>query len=208
MRSVVLLLLTACSTLPTLAAVQENFVRFESDIGPFLSQGDIEAVVMMSPFTPEQFADPDGIGGWHQHVSFFTGNGATLNWASVLLHAEIHFLVVQPGDYLIPDWNNPLLESPFPIVGNYSVTSNVFYLGIVGKGSPWPTIPTGYNVAGWAEVHRVGSTFTVARSAVAFDEQGIIVGTTTAIPEPGSCAIAIAGVVVSLGRRARRDRLN
>lgn len=212
------------SASPACAVVIDDFIRFESDIGPFLSEGDLEAIVMLEPFTPEQLADPDGEGvpSWHQHASFFTGTGERFELASYLLHVSIEFFVVDHGDHLV--WGPGLggfPDSPFPKTDDSFVPDDTFYLGVIGQGSFFPiTDPSGNRiVTGWAEVRRIepelifnpetfkfefGPAFEVVQSAVSFqvNEGGIIVGTRIAIPEPTS-SILTGLAFMAAARRSR-----
>jgi len=86
-----------------------------------------------------------------------------------------------------------LLDVPFP---------GDFYLGVATTG-PGP-IPGGAptsgfarNVFGWVHLKNDARGLSILGSAMAYGEGGIIVGTTTAVPEPGTfllSAIGLAGL--------------
>jgi hypothetical protein len=56
------------------------------------------------------------------------------------------------------------------------------------------------HIFGWARLGHSGDNLVLLGSAMAFHEEGIYIGTTTAVPEPGSVVAGMATVIL-LGRR-------
>lgn len=82
-----------------------------------------------------------------------------------------------------------------------------FYLAVATTG---PGLPPGAafaerNVWGWVHLRNDASGLSVLGSAMAYGEGGIIVGTTTPVPEPGTAALMLLGLAA--GGWATRRRL-
>jgi len=76
--------------------------------------------------------------------------------------------------------------------------SRSFYLGVntgLGFGDSWRS------VFGWVELYNNGSEVELLRSAVTYDTAGIVIGTTTTVPEPGVFPVVAAGFLLVPRRR-------
>jgi hypothetical protein len=80
----------------------------------------------------------------------------------------------------------------------------------VGTGDFWLGVATGTvlfgerTVYGWAHMHPVGSVLTMVDNTVSYNSLGIVVGTTTVVPEPATISTAICSLL--WGFTARRGR--
>ncbi len=137
---------------------------------------------------------------------------ATLRGVNVNLDEGSDWYVVNPGDVfsaenianglftpLITVFSSPTLH---PAVELGNAFSDI-YLGVnTGRGS------NGRNVFGWVHLRPNNITGSASldmlANVVSYDSQGIIVGTTTAVPEPSSLALIGMGIGVLLRRRALR----
>jgi PEP-CTERM motif len=76
-----------------------------------------------------------------------------------------------------------------------------FYIGVAydigNAGSPYA------KDFGWAKLIRSGTDVSVLDSAM-YTDSGIVVGTTSTVPEPSSLSLLALGVVVMLGRKKRQ----
>jgi hypothetical protein len=83
------------------------------------------------------------------------------------------------------------------------------YLGVASSG--------GYvdrDVFGWVLLRPIGAsvppiltpTLTMIDNAMSYDSEGIIIGTGTAVPEPGAALLAAFGVWLFVGSKVRRGR--
>jgi hypothetical protein len=139
----------------------------------------------------------------------FEYDGARIK-ASVLTADEgSDWFLVQPGDAFSRATINagqfPTIINliPPPAGGEVTVGSGEFYLG-VSTGS-WMTSPderprTAY---GWVHLRPVNGVLTMVSNVMSYNSPGIIVGTTTLVPEPATCVLVTAAGLVCLCRRRR-----
>jgi hypothetical protein len=80
-----------------------------------------------------------------------------------------------------------------------------FYLAFnTGVGFSAPATPN-RQIFGWAHFINHGDSIELVSSAISYDVPGIIVGTATAIPEPGGVALLLMGLaMISITRHRRR----
>ncbi len=119
------------------------------------------------------------------------------------------WFLVQPGDVFsrstIDAGEFPTIINlvPRPIVmGEVTVGSDEFYLGVsTGKGTNAQHIP--YRTAyGWVHLRPVDGVLTMVENVMSYNSRGIIVGTTTVVPEPAAWAlVSIAGLGCLFRRR-------
>ena len=84
----------------------------------------------------------------------------------------------------------------------YTFTGN-FYLGLRTPALDNPQPPP--RDFGWAEFQNTGDDLVLIDHAIAYNAQGIIVDTTTAIiPEPSQVSLLSLGVLGMIMRRSRR----
>lgn len=97
-----------------------------------------------------------------------------------------------------------------PITQTIAIPSGSFYLGVnTGRGME-PNGQPKRNIFGWVSLEQSGGgivpvTLTLKGSAMAYNEGGIIVGTKTAIPEPGASAV-LASCAALIFATAGRNR--
>jgi hypothetical protein len=86
-----------------------------------------------------------------------------------------------------------------------TTTGASFYL-CVNTGTGFSATGPNREIFGWAELKSDGSTLSLSSSAVSYTMPGIIIGTTTAVPEPASAGLffSIASVFVALASKRRR----
>jgi hypothetical protein len=146
-------------------------------------------------------------------------NGGQMNDGTQILDVINVFALAKVGEVITADsfahgvsaannpYSNPAAGLDFYLAG--MVDTGIFLdpgepSVIAGPGST--TTPEGmpHDVRfGWAHiVFNQAGTATVLSSAIAYGEGGIVVGSLQAVPEPGSAALALIGLVaVGLSRR-------
>ncbi len=82
------------------------------------------------------------------------------------------------------------------------------YLGVnSGQGFG----PDDRNVFGWVLLRPISGVLTMVENVMSYDSPGIVIGTTTLVPEPSTMAMAFCGALILLRRphrpRGRRPRL-
>lgn len=93
-------------------------------------------------------------------------------------------------------------------VGTNQIGDSISDFDIPDSGSSYFSIAIGVGVSefpqlGWIEIANNGGVLTSLGSAVAVGEQGIIVGTTTAIPEASTISLTCLIAAVFINRRKR-----
>lgn len=142
-----------------------------------------------------------------------------LSFPFITADADIALRLTRPGEVLTADTFK--LPNPAATPQGLSlaeVNGKDFYLaGMVTTGPRDPGEPAWDPVTspviqrfGWAHfVVNAQGVLTVADSAMAYVEQGIVAGTVQAVPEPGTYALMGIGLVGLVGlsalRKARRD---
>jgi hypothetical protein len=121
----------------------------------------------------------------------------------ICLDVSLDILPVAVGDHFTKE---AVLRTPgaeFLGLGDLDSASS-FYLGIYT-----PTRFSGFETnlpigIGWVRISYLNGTFAVLDSAIDFSGQGLIVGTTTVIPE-GATPACVALFLLGLGTSRRRD---
>lgn len=92
--------------------------------------------------------------------------------------------------------------TPFVYSSNYVLTGD-FFVGLVtpSKDSSFATLPPAY---GWARLRSSNGVLSLVDHAIDYSGNGLIVGTTTVVPEPGSGILFVTAACGLLHRR-RRD---
>jgi hypothetical protein len=87
---------------------------------------------------------------------------------------------------------------------NYSLSS-IFYVGLEtpSREAGFATLPPAY---GWARMSSSGGVLTLLDHAIDYSGNGLIVGTTTVVPEPGVTGLIAIGLTCILTRRCRTRR--
>lgn len=145
------------------------------------------------------------------HMLFFNLNSSgTISTVTFTLGGGFAFYAVDA--LTVFDVNYAQTHTPFSGntgggPGTLATPFNVpFYLGYyVQSGNPSPTINANSNDGyGWAELIRNANGLSLLDSALQFPSGGIIVGTTTAVPEPACQYFLALGALMSLGFGLRR----
>lgn len=184
----------------------------------FRGQGDVLGygiTVMQSPV--EQ--DPTGL--WFIQTDRAGQSALTpLSWT---LDEGVDVYLVEAGQAFTPEAISAGLFRTWatPTGGNTLTvpSTGAFYLGLATTGpsrlpdGSWGGYP-GWdkgkpirNVWGWLELLNEGGTLTMRGNAMAYGEGGIIVGTTTPVPEPHAYGLSVLGLTGLLAASARRRRL-
>lgn len=154
------------------------------------------------------------IGSENFTVANFTLAGSELKFDSASLDEGSSWYVVQPGDRftlqtIASGQFTPLVTlgpQPYPAV---TVGEGDFYLGI-------QTFSFSFNAPskwalGWVHLRSDGTELsphvTMISNVMSYDNRGIIIGTTTLVPEPsGLATVAGLGLVAARHRTSRRIR--
>jgi hypothetical protein len=130
---------------------------------------------------------------------------------------ESDWYFVHPGDIFstgsIADNSFPLLMDFTTVPATYgqplAVGTDDFYLGVrTGVGYSF----NGFyhlphrTVYGWVHLQSMGGTLTMLGNVMSYDSSGIIVGTTTVVPEPSTLLLLGIGAISLLGYRKAKFR--
>jgi hypothetical protein len=155
---------------------------------------------------------PPGCGTCITDVDFRFADGV-LSPGAISLDEESDWYLVHAGDSFS---SASIAGGSFPVLIDLSVSPGVnggpitlgtadFYLGIrTGAGyHDTPPYSPNRNVYGWVHLQSIGDTLTMLGNALSYDSSGIIVGTTTVVPEPTTATLLLLGML-GCGRRRRR----
>jgi hypothetical protein len=128
------------------------------------------------------------------------------NWT---VDEESDWYLVQAGDILS---TATIAANQFPVIFTaddprppVAIPLGNFYLGVTTGLVVWPEpFSLKRDVFGWIELNNTGTDLLPVSNAVAYEEGGIIVGTTTAVPEVGTVGLMVGGIALLAGRRRRR----
>lgn len=180
------------------AYVTENVVSIEQVVPPF-STG-IGTANYLLHFGSRPAA---------QYIDY---TGGVISYALQSLDATSWLFVAQPGDLLTDD--TLFGSNSLPPLYGHTPLGNDFYIGsIVDTGildageTTNRTLDGGYPIArryGWAHVVvDDAGTLNVTASAIAYSENGIIVGTIQTVPEPGTWLLTALGLIALTAKRTR-----
>jgi len=139
--------------------------------------------------TITQSLQPDTTSG------FFNYTGTTLKTVSSELDEGSNWFLTQPGQSFTGTQPAPILSSPV------SIPLGDVYLAV----STYSHLDPGYTAYGWVHLQNTGTSLIQLDSAVAYREQGIVVGSAAAVPEPTSLALLGTATTLLLLRRPRRQ---
>lgn len=139
------------------------------------------------------------------------GGGTTLDPISTCLDEGTFWYLVEAGDAFTID---NITSGRFPEVGHLGFPGNGTVIHNdsfdVGYGDFYLGVRTGldgldYDVLGWLELRNTtGNTLELIRNAVGYETEGIIVGTTTLVPEPTSLFLLTFALLAMFPRRSCR----
>lgn len=160
----------------------------------------IDADYSLTVFEDEAGDDPTSI--------FFDVVGTTLRVVATNIDAGSDWYLAQAGDLFTAENIVAGEFVPFFVAGGFGsndldVGSSPFYLGVNADDYTPGHAPSGRRAFGWARLQIAAGRLTMLDNAVSYGE-GIVVGTTTPVPEPASAALAVAATSVLLARRRRR----
>lgn len=142
-------------------------------------------------------------------------DGTHITYVNADLDEAADLYLVHLGDYFDP---MTIHSNSFPTIVAFAqpispvtVGPTDFYLG-VSTGIGFDNIPGGISphrtAFGWVHLQPASpgsTTLVMLGNAMSYDSPGIIVGTTTLVPEPTAAALlALAGLVGTIGGRVRR----
>ena len=170
---------------------------YDYSVSPFATTYRLD--IYQEPLNPNGWTDYTQI--WFNHRSgSLTFKMTTIDeasdWYLVPAGAEFSAKTISEGGFPI------LVRSGYPnVLGSIAIPSGPFYLGVnTGRGME-PNGVMKRNIFGWVSLEQTGGgilpvTLTLKGSAMAYNEGGIIVGTQTAIPEPGTSAVLASGAAL------------
>jgi hypothetical protein len=136
-------------------------------------------------------------------LAWFDFDGTSIKSAGAAVDESSDWYVMNAGEEFSKQAILNGLPSPLVISAVISPPVTVgfeqeFYLGVnTGLG-----FESGFrNVFGWVLLKPIGGVLTMVDNAVSYDSQGIIVGTTTVVPEPSATAIFVGAALSLVGRR-------
>lgn len=175
--------------------------------------GTAHAYVTPDVVTLDAVTDQDpAIPGYQLHFGsrpasiYVNFEGGTMNYVTQTLDVVNDFKLAQLGDEITAQtfahgvsaadnpYGNPLAGSDFYLAG-------MVQTGFLDPGETFTTVDAVNDFPhatrfGWAHIVIQGNgVATVTDSAIAYSEQGIIVGTTLAVPEPSSLALSVLGLI-------------
>lgn len=174
--------------------------------GAVISNANISLFIggPLSDYTLNVFQDPSATDITGMSFDF---SGQTLSFVNETADEGSDWYLVSQSD----DFTQASIQSAaFPLFAratstgyeshDLTISSADFYLG-VNTGSGFISVATPRrNIYGWVHLENDNGTLTMLGNAIAYDEQGIIVGTTQAIPEPATGLVLILGLPMALGR--------
>lgn len=190
MRFVTLVALLCWAT--SAAGQQPVVVRNDAIMpGGFTLGGNFSLITYNDPFYRG-----DNSGGT---AGFFYADGLIKDTGHGTLDAIRHFYVAQFGDVLsassIDAGKLHALSTELIAVG-----PGDFYLGL--------RVNYGATAYGWVHLRPVNGKLTLVENVMAYYARGIVVGTTTIVPEPTSALlVSVAAIVLAPLRIARKKRI-
>lgn len=156
----------------------------------------------------ESVVDPTTL--WFSKQNLPGNQGSKLQAVTWNIDEEADYYLVQYGQEFSASTIASGIFQPFFVLDSpYSITVPFgrFYLGInTGRGFKAEAQPN-RDIFGWAELLNTTSGLQLLHSAMAYDEHGIVIGTsdTVAIPEPNTAALCL-GAACAAFVWARRYR--
>ena len=119
------------------------------------------------------------------------------------------FFIAQPGDRV---GRPTVLAQEFPPLthpNGYQHNGNDFYIGIAAPAILWeefptPGVPPVRTEFGWVHLQPDGDQLRMLANVMSYESPGIIVGTSTLVPEPAAAALAVTGVTAIAFLRRRK----
>ena len=139
-------------------------------------------------------------------------DGTHVSFGNINLDEGSDWYLVHPGDH----FDKATIQSnAFPAIVTFivfnlpavTVGSGDFYLGVnTGLGFEPDLFHRQRTVFGWVHLQPVSpgsTTLVMLGNVMSYDSPGIIVGTTTLVPEPGAAALFAVGLIGMIVRRHR-----
>jgi hypothetical protein len=175
-----------------------------TDTNILLSDGEVGADYTLTVYQDTAGTDPTSI--------FFDYDGTNVEVVAWNLDEVSDWYVVAAGDEftrqnIVGGLFTAIFTTDGPR-GPIPVGSGDFYLGVsTGQGwnGPGPPSPPNRDSFGWVELTNTVGGLANAGNAIAYDAEGILVGTTIPIPEPSTALLFATGLaVVAVTQRRRR----
>jgi hypothetical protein len=193
--SIIILLIAALGSAAEAAVV--------SDTNIILSSGGGNADYALSVFKQET-TNPT--------TMWFNLSGSTISFVTTNVDEGSDWYLASYGD---PFTTETVHNGAFPVFvrdtstgfdyNDLDVGGGDFYLGVnTGYGARLG-MPTPRDVFGWVHLQNTNGTLTMLGNAVAYDEGGIVIGTTQTVPEPSPLPLLFLASL-SFGILTRRHR--
>ena len=166
-----------------------------------LSDGEVGADYTLTVYQDAAETDPTSI--------FFDYDGANVEVVAWNIDEESDWYVVDAGDEftrqnIVGGLFTAIFTTDRPR-GPIPVGSGDFYLGVsTGQGydGPGPPSPPNRDSFGWVELTNAVGGLANAGNAIAYEAEGILVGTAIPIPEPSTALLVASGLAgLAAGRR-------
>jgi hypothetical protein len=135
-------------------------------------------------------------------------DSATLRSGEITLDEQSDWFLVRPGDVFSAATINagqfPVIFNANPVQANeVEVGLGQFYLGVrtgVGfEGNAVNLGPPRRDAYGWVHLRPIDGVLTMIENVMSYNSRGIVVGTTTVVPEPSTLAILVFGLGLIVG---------
>ncbi|MEY3896325.1 MAG: hypothetical protein RLZZ214_1845 [Verrucomicrobiota bacterium] len=165
--------------------------------GFFLGPGDFGQIpTYQYALTIEQYPPP---GASHTSI-FFDRSAQNLIYRTMNLDGGSYWYFAMANDSFTP---NNIAQGDFILFNqpdqSFQVPYGDFYFGVRTFSD------FGENIQGfgWALMNHSAAGLTLLGSAITYDQPGLVIGTTTTVPEPGGMSLLVAALVILTFTRTR-----
>lgn len=146
------------------------------------------------------FVDYD-LGGSNGTIVYFNLDGSQLSVESYLLDGGAELYLTEELDHFTRqtidrnDFAVLLEHEPILQMNTIDIGTGDFYLGI-NAGTDYISESFNRSLFGWVKLRNAGGQLTLVESAMAYEGDGIVIGTTQCIPEPATYALLLGALAL------------